>query len=462
MKKQIASLTLPENMTASSTVETLLAWEGVLHGPCSTPFRGGRFRFSITFPATFPFARPTIIVTTPIWHPNVVRSRKHGALGTVRLSCLTTWSPTTTLTVLFSELAQILHRADADAAIDQDCTIDREKSETWTRTYARRPAAHCSGPGQWWTALLAESQRAEQSQLRANIANRAAVQAALGAAAHARHEAQEAAATIQSVMDSLEESSLAERLLLFFRCFCNAGGSSCSEDSESLHLEAQFKPTAQGYAQKFAGNEETLNAVLMSEFGCDLVSFDGLCFRTQNSFGYQQWQQSIGDSAAGGGGGGGDDSGGVDDQQGKESFGAAADAGGGGGGSGGGGGGGGGYGFDDRQSEIGNSAADATGGFDDQQRQRSIGASAAGGGGGGGYGFDDRQSEIGASAAGGDCSENEVRAGVGGALGMESAEEIGLSIVCMDGTSFPLRVLQQSRIQEAKKGIAKVQTCSFV
>ncbi|EPX70924.1 ubiquitin conjugating enzyme E2-C [Schizosaccharomyces octosporus yFS286] len=49
----------------------LLHWAGTITGPVDTYYEGLKFKISMNFPANYPFSAPTIVFTSPMWHPNV-------------------------------------------------------------------------------------------------------------------------------------------------------------------------------------------------------------------------------------------------------------------------------------------------------------------------------------------------------------------------------------------------------
>ncbi|KAI9682212.1 MAG: Ubiquitin-conjugating enzyme E2 C [Caeruleum heppii] len=49
----------------------LLNWTGTITGPEGTHYDGLIFKLSFAFPANYPFAPPTVLFKTPIYHPNV-------------------------------------------------------------------------------------------------------------------------------------------------------------------------------------------------------------------------------------------------------------------------------------------------------------------------------------------------------------------------------------------------------
>jgi len=51
--------------------DNLLAWTATISGPSETPYAGLTFKLSFAFPPTYPYAPPTVLFKTPIYHPNI-------------------------------------------------------------------------------------------------------------------------------------------------------------------------------------------------------------------------------------------------------------------------------------------------------------------------------------------------------------------------------------------------------
>jgi ubiquitin-conjugating enzyme E2 C len=49
----------------------LLSWGATIEGPDETPYAGLTFKLSFEFPSNYPYAPPTVLYRTPIYHPNV-------------------------------------------------------------------------------------------------------------------------------------------------------------------------------------------------------------------------------------------------------------------------------------------------------------------------------------------------------------------------------------------------------
>ena len=49
----------------------LLSWTATIEGPDDTPYANLSFKLSFAFPTNYPYAPPTVLFKTPIYHPNV-------------------------------------------------------------------------------------------------------------------------------------------------------------------------------------------------------------------------------------------------------------------------------------------------------------------------------------------------------------------------------------------------------
>lgn len=49
----------------------LLAWTATITGPADTPYASLILKLSFDFPNNYPYAPPTVLFKTPIYHPNV-------------------------------------------------------------------------------------------------------------------------------------------------------------------------------------------------------------------------------------------------------------------------------------------------------------------------------------------------------------------------------------------------------
>lgn len=49
----------------------MLCWTATITGPTETPYSGLSLKLSFAFPSNYPYAPPTVLFKTPIYHPNV-------------------------------------------------------------------------------------------------------------------------------------------------------------------------------------------------------------------------------------------------------------------------------------------------------------------------------------------------------------------------------------------------------
>jgi len=80
--KEIA-LRPPQGVVAGPIDESnLFEWECLFSGPEDTPYDGGCFRCTLTFPKDYPLNPPVMRFSSPLWHPNIYPD------GTVCISIL--------------------------------------------------------------------------------------------------------------------------------------------------------------------------------------------------------------------------------------------------------------------------------------------------------------------------------------------------------------------------------------
>ncbi|KAI9659773.1 MAG: Ubiquitin-conjugating enzyme E2 7 [Trizodia sp. TS-e1964] len=65
----------PDGITAGPVDESdYFVWEALIQGPDGTPFEGGVFPATLTFPKDYPINPPTMKFNPPLFHPNVYAS----------------------------------------------------------------------------------------------------------------------------------------------------------------------------------------------------------------------------------------------------------------------------------------------------------------------------------------------------------------------------------------------------
>ena len=115
-----------------------LKWRAFLKGPEGSPYEGGTFELSITFPNDYPIDAPYVRFITRIFHTNTNPD------GTMCLSLFNEWRPTDNVLTLFVVLNNFL----ADPKITAPYPHQGEglsaqqyyaEARRFTRVYAMKP-----------------------------------------------------------------------------------------------------------------------------------------------------------------------------------------------------------------------------------------------------------------------------------------------------------------------------------
>lgn len=127
-----------ENVTISVDEDDIMTWNGYITGPPNTPFAGGNFDFTLTFPNDYPFKAPKFLLKTRIFHPNVDNS------GKMCLSTINDWAPNKTAKDILAEVVTLMVAPNPDNPVEAS-TAELFKSNynsfynkalEWTSRYA--------------------------------------------------------------------------------------------------------------------------------------------------------------------------------------------------------------------------------------------------------------------------------------------------------------------------------------
>ncbi|KAL1735099.1 ubiquitin-conjugating enzyme/RWD-like protein [Schizophyllum commune] len=128
----------PSSCSAGPTGDNMFQWQATIMGPGDSPYAGGVFFLSITFPTDYPFKPPKVSFTTKIYHPNI------NANGSICLDILRDqWSPALTISKVLLSICSMLTDPNPDDPLVPDIAhlykTDRARYEAtareWTRKY---------------------------------------------------------------------------------------------------------------------------------------------------------------------------------------------------------------------------------------------------------------------------------------------------------------------------------------
>ncbi|KAG0643042.1 ubiquitin-conjugating enzyme/RWD-like protein [Tuber brumale] len=141
----------PEGIAAGPIDESnLFEWECLIQGPEETPFEGGVFPATLSFPKDYPLNPPKMKFTCEIFHPNVYKD------GTVCISILHSpgddpnqyedaserWSPIQSVEKILISVMSMLAEPNDESGANIDASKiwrdDRKEYEKRVRACARR------------------------------------------------------------------------------------------------------------------------------------------------------------------------------------------------------------------------------------------------------------------------------------------------------------------------------------
>ncbi|KAK9457477.1 hypothetical protein V1511DRAFT_520381 [Dipodascopsis uninucleata] len=139
----------PDGISAGPVDEdNLFEWECLLQGPEDTPFEGGVFPATLTFPKDYPLNPPTMKFTCEMFHPNGNKYMSANADGTVCISILHApgddpnmyelaserWSPIQSVEkILISVMSMLAEPNDESGANIDACKVWRNDREEYNR-----------------------------------------------------------------------------------------------------------------------------------------------------------------------------------------------------------------------------------------------------------------------------------------------------------------------------------------
>lgn len=128
----------PANCSAGPVSDDINIWEATIIGPEDSPYSGGIFNLSITFPDDYPYKPPKIKFNTEIYHPNI--SLKTGSICVDILK--DAWTPALTIGKVLLSICALMCEPNPDDPLSPDAASlyvnDRETYNAKARQYTLR------------------------------------------------------------------------------------------------------------------------------------------------------------------------------------------------------------------------------------------------------------------------------------------------------------------------------------
>ena len=100
--------------TAGPKHDNLLKWKATIVGPSDTPYEGGLFLLSITFPSEYPYIPPKLVFDTKIYHPNIDYKTGYICLNILKPK---SWTPALTIKKVILSISSLLNEPNFDDPI---------------------------------------------------------------------------------------------------------------------------------------------------------------------------------------------------------------------------------------------------------------------------------------------------------------------------------------------------------
>ncbi|KAL7410641.1 putative UBC5-E2 ubiquitin-conjugating enzyme [Mrakia frigida] len=130
-----------EGITVETADENILLWTAFLAGPPSSPYKGGTFKLSITFPPEYPFKAPIIKFMTKIYHPNV-DDEGNICVGLLKADA---WKPAVKMSQVLMSIYNLLSEPNPDdplvSTIAEQFRTDRKKYDATAKDYVKKYAS---------------------------------------------------------------------------------------------------------------------------------------------------------------------------------------------------------------------------------------------------------------------------------------------------------------------------------
>ncbi|PVU93559.1 hypothetical protein BB561_003204 [Smittium simulii] len=115
-----------KGITAFPESDNMLSWIGSIEGAAETVYSGLKYKIKIKFSNDFPITAPTIVFTTPIYHPNVDKQ------GNICLDILKEeWSAVYNVQTILLSLQSLLGEPNPASPLNVDAAKLWENQEAY-------------------------------------------------------------------------------------------------------------------------------------------------------------------------------------------------------------------------------------------------------------------------------------------------------------------------------------------
>ncbi|KAF7304656.1 Ubiquitin-conjugating enzyme [Mycena kentingensis (nom. inval.)] len=129
-----------EGLSVKAKDEDLFTWNCTIAAASDSPYKSGKFHFTLVLPQDFPFKPPTVTFTTKIYHPGI---NEEGSICVPALR--EDWRPSMSLASILSIIQEKVNNPSPDdpfepdiaAVLKNDKTKFLETAKDWTKKYAR-------------------------------------------------------------------------------------------------------------------------------------------------------------------------------------------------------------------------------------------------------------------------------------------------------------------------------------
>ncbi|CAG5111808.1 Oidioi.mRNA.OKI2018_I69.chr2.g6081.t1.cds [Oikopleura dioica] len=132
VKKELKDLAKSpvEGITITPSENDMFSWAAVLEGPKDTPYEGGKFNLTISFPPDYPFKPPKVKVLTKLYHVNVSDE------GYICMDILAgSWTPALSIQKVLISFLSFLMSPNPDHALNPDrAKVLRENPDEYYKT----------------------------------------------------------------------------------------------------------------------------------------------------------------------------------------------------------------------------------------------------------------------------------------------------------------------------------------